>query len=288
MKNFFKKFGSVLFCLLPALLALAIQFAVSIPAVMLKIFTLIAEDPDILFDIDYYIDTVYASMDGVFLSAVSAIYAVIAALVMGFWYWKKFAVKKAPRRKIGQIINLKMFAGLLTLMVSMQYLSTYIVNLVYLINPKWYDTYESLMENIGFSDVSWVLALYSVIIAPISEELIFRGVTMHYAKKAMPFWLANIFQAFLFGVFHGNMVQGIYAFVVGLFCGYVCYRGGSIYLSILFHMLFNIWGTFVPGNFLYTGDSIIIHFLMFLLTVAVAFLGFYLYNKGTKKRQLPL
>lgn len=288
MKNFFKKFGSVLFCLLPALLALAIQFAVSIPAVMLKIFTLIAEDPDILFDIDYYIDTVYASMDGVFLSAVSAIYAVIAALVMGFWYWKKFAVKKAPRRKIGQIINLKMFAGLLTLMVSMQYLSTYIVNLVYLINPKWYDTYESLMENIGFSDVSWVLALYSVIIAPISEELIFRGVTMHYAKKAMPFWLANIFQAFLFGVFHGNMVQGIYAFVVGLFCGYVCYRGGSIYLSILFHMLFNIWGTFVPGNFLYTGDSIIIHFLMFLLTVAVAFLGFYLYNKGTEKRQLPL
>lgn len=288
MKNFFKKFGSVLFCLLPALLALAIQFAVSIPAVMLKIFTLIAEDPDILFDIDYYIDTVYASMDGVFLSAVSAIYAVIAALVMGFWYWKKFAVKKAPRRKIGQIINLKMFAGLLTLMISMQYLSTYIVNLVYLINPKWYDTYESLMENIGFSDVSWVLALYSVIIAPISEELIFRGVTMHYAKKAMPFWLANIFQAFLFGVFHGNMVQGIYAFVVGLFCGYVCYRGGSIYLSILFHMLFNIWGTFVPGNFLYTGDSIIIHFLMFLLTVAVAFLGFYLYNKGTEKRQLPL
>lgn len=288
MKNFFKKFGSVLFCLLPALLALAIQFAVSIPAVMLKIFTLIAEAPDILFDIDYYIDTVYASMDGVFLSAVSAIYAVIAALVMGFWYWKKFAVKKAPRRKIGQIINLKMFAGLLTLMVSMQYLSTYIVNLVYLINPKWYDTYESLMENIGFSDVSWVLALYSVIIAPISEELIFRGVTMHYAKKTMPFWLANIFQAFLFGVFHGNMVQGIYAFVVGLFCGYVCYRGGSIYLSILFHMLFNVWGTFVPGNFLYTGDSIIIHFLMFLLTVAVAFLGFYLYNKGTEKRQLPL
>lgn len=288
MKNFLKKFGSVLFCLLPALLALAIQFAVSIPAVMLKIFTLIAEDPDILFDIDYYIDTVYASMDGVFLSAVSAIYAVIAALVMGFWYWKKFAVKKAPRRKIGQIINLKMFAGLLALMVSMQYLSTYIVNLVYLINPKWYDTYESLMENIGFSDVSWVLALYSVIIAPISEELIFRGVTMHYAKKTMPFWLANIFQAFLFGVFHGNMVQGIYAFVVGLFCGYVCYRGDSIYLSILFHMLFNVWGTFVPGNFLYTGDSIIIHFLMFLLTVAVAFLGFYLYNKGTEKRQLPL
>lgn len=287
MKKFFKKFGSVLFCLLPVLLALAIQFAVTIPAVMLKIFTLIAEDPDILSDIDRYINTVLTSMDGVFLSTVSAIYAVIAALVMGLWYWKKFAPKKAPRRKIGQIINPKMFAGLLALMIGMQYLSTYIVNLVYLINPEWYKNYEELMNHMGFSDVSWVLGLYAVIIAPISEELIFRGVTMHYAKKTMPFWIANIFQAFLFGAFHGNMVQGVYAFVVGLFCGYVCYRGGSIYLSILFHMLFNVWGTFVPGNFLYTGDSVIIHFLMFLLTVAVALLGFFLYSRGAEKRQLP-
>lgn len=285
MKKILKKTGSILFCLLPVLLALAIQFAVSIPAVMLKIIALIAENPDILSDMDLYLNTILTSMDGVFLSTISAIYAVIAALVMGFWYWKKFAPKKVPKRKVGQIINLKMFAGLLALMIGMQYLSTYIVNLVYLINPAWYETYEKLMDNMGFSDVSWILVIYSVIIAPISEELIFRGVTMHYAQKAMPLWIANIFQAILFGAFHGNVVQGTYAFVVGLFCGYVCYRGGSIYLSILFHMLFNIWGTFVPGNFLYTGDSVLIHILMFLVTVAVAFLGFYLYSRGTAKRE---
>lgn len=285
MKKILKKTGSILFCLLPVLLALAIQFAVSIPAVILKIIALIAENPDILSDMDLYLNTILTSMDGVFLSTISAIYAVIAALVMGFWYWKKFAPKKVPKRKVGQIINLKMFAGLLALMIGMQYLSTYIVNLVYLINPAWYETYEKLMDNMGFSDVSWILVIYSVIIAPISEELIFRGVTMHYAQKAMPLWIANIFQAILFGAFHGNVVQGTYAFVVGLFCGYVCYRGGSIYLSILFHMLFNIWGTFVPGNFLYTGDSVLIHILMFLVTVAVAFLGFYLYSRGTDKRE---
>lgn len=285
MKKILKKTGSILFCLLPVLLALAIQFAVSIPAVILKIIALIAENPDILSDMDLYLNTILTSMDGVFLSTISAIYAVIAALVMGFWYWKKFAPKKVPKRKVGQIINLKMFAGLLALMIGMQYLSTYIVNLVYLINPAWYETYEKLMDNMGFSDVSWILVIYSVIIAPISEELIFRGVTMHYAQKAMPLWIANIFQAILFGAFHGNVVQGTYAFVVGLFCGYVCYRGGSIYLSILFHMLFNIWGTFVPGNFLYTGDSVLIHILMFLVTVAVAFLGFYLYSRGTAKRE---
>lgn len=285
MKNVFKKIGSFLFCLLPALLAFGLQLAVSIPAVMIKSFALLGEHPEYLSDLDLYQTTLMDSVSGDFSVWISIIYAVIAAVIMGFWYWKKFAVKKAPRRSLGQLINLKMFLGLLALMLGLQYLSTYIVNLVYLVNPNWYDTYEYLMENMGFSDVSWILALYSVIIAPISEELIFRGVTLHYAKRIMPFWAANILQALLFGIFHGNVVQGTYAFVVGLFCGFVCYRGGSIYLSMLFHMLFNIWGTFAPGNFLYDGDSVIIQILMFLLTVAVALLGFYLYSKGAGKRK---
>lgn len=285
MNNTLKKTGSILFCLLPALLAFGIQLAVSVPAAMIKIFMVIAKDPDIFSDMETYFSTIMSSMDSTFLCAVSGIYAVIAALVMGFWYWKKFAPKKVPKRSPGQIINLKMFGGLLALMLGMQYLSTYIVNLLYLINPEWYDTYEYLMESMGFAEVTWVLALYSVIIAPISEELIFRGVTMHYAKNTMPFWLANIFQAFLFGVFHGNVIQGVYAFVVGLFCGYVCHRGGSIYLSILYHMLFNLWGTFAPGNLTYTGDSTIIHIFIFLLTVVVTFVGFYLYHSGTEQRK---
>lgn len=285
MKKVFKKIGSILFCLLPFLLAFGLQLIVSIIAVVVKSFSLLAEHPELLSDIELYLSTLMDSIMGDFSIWISAIYAVIAALALGFWYWKKSAPKKAPKRKPGEIINLKMFVGLLALMVGLQYLSTYIVGLVYLINPNWYYTYESLMESVGFTDISVILAIYSVIIAPISEELIFRGVTLHYAKKTMPFWVANIFQALLFGVFHANVVQGTYAFVVGLFCGYVCYKGGSIYLSILFHMLFNIWGTFVPGNFLYSGNSVILQFLMFLLTVAITLLGFYLYSSGAKKKE---
>ncbi|WP_075720645.1 CPBP family intramembrane glutamic endopeptidase [Roseburia sp. 499] len=285
MKKVFKKIGSILFCLLPFLLAFGLQLIVSIIAVVVKSFSLLAEHPELLSDIELYLSTLMNSIMGDFSIWISAIYAVIAALALGFWYWKKFAPKKVPKRKPGEIINLKMFVGVLALMVGLQYLSTYIVGLVYLINPNWYYTYESLMENVGFTDISVILAIYSVIIAPISEELIFRGVTLHYAKKTMPFWVANIFQALLFGVFHANVVQGTYAFVVGLFCGYVCYKGDSIYLSILFHMLFNIWGTFVPENFLYSGNSVILQFLMFLLTVAITLLGFYLYSSGAKKKE---
>ena len=136
MKQIFKKIGSILFCLLPVLLALGIQIGVSFAGLFLKAFSVALANPDLLSDISSYLMAFYDSMDGNFFAAISAVYAVIAALAIGFWYWKKFVPKKTPKRKLGQIINLKMFAGLLFLMVGMQYLSTYIVNLVYAINPE--------------------------------------------------------------------------------------------------------------------------------------------------------
>lgn len=285
MKKFFGKTGQILFCTLPVLLAFGIQLAVSSAAVLVKIVLLILEDPSIMGDMTVYMNSIYSVVeDSQFLAAVSAVYAVIAALALGFWYWKKFAPRKAPRRKLSQLIHPQMLLGLLLLMVGMQFLSTYIVALTSAIHPAWYETYSYLMESMGFENVTLLLVLYSVVIAPISEELIFRGVTLHYARKAMPFFAANMLQAFFFGLFHGNVIQGTYAFVVGLFCGYVCHKGGSIYLAILFHMLFNMWGTFMPGNIAYSGDSIVIHVLIFLVVCAVAALGFYLYSAGAAKR----
>ena len=285
MKKLFKKTGSILFCFLPLLLAVILQFSISIPAVMIKSFSLLADNPELLSNPVAYEAILKKSVSGSFSVGISIIYAILAALIMGFWYWKKFAPKKGTRRNIPQLINLKMFAGLLILMTGLQHLSTYIVSLTSLINADWYHSYEALMEDFGFSDVSWILILYTIFIAPVSEELIFRGVTMHYAQKAMPFWIANIFQALLFGIFHGNVVQGTYAFVVGLFFGYVCYRGGSIYLSILFHLLFNLWGVLGLGSFLYYGSSGILTSLSFLLTVAITAFGFYLYRNGSINRK---
>lgn len=279
-----KKIGSVLFCLLPVLLAFGIQLVVSIAGVVLKLILMLSQDPTLINNMASTDFVTKLLGDSKFLAGVSAIYAVIAALVLGFWYWKRFVPKKQPRREVSSIINLRIIAGLVLLMLGMQYISTYLVMLVSAIHPAWYDTYKELMESIGFGNVTWILALYSIFIAPISEELIFRGVTMKYARKAMPFFLANILQAFLFGVFHGNVVQGTYAFVVGLFCGYVCYRGGSIYLSILFHMLFNLFGTFAPEFLSYTGNSILIHLIIFAAAVCIALAGFKLYGSGLEKR----
>lgn len=282
--NILKKIGSILLCLLPALLAFGIQIIVSFGGVLVKLILEIVSHPDLInqmADPKFILDFL---SDSQFLAGISAIYAVIAALALGFWYWKQFVPKKQPRREIASLINPKIFCGLVLLMLGMQYISNYVVMILAAINPGWLQTYQDLMESIGFGDVTLLLALYSVLIAPISEELIFRGVTLKLGTKAMPFFAANILQAFLFGAFHGNIIQGAYAFVVGLFCGYVCYQGGSIYLSILFHMLFNIWGTFAPSFLSYDGKSILIHIVIFVLAVCFALAGVLLYQKGLKQR----
>lgn len=279
-----KKIGSILFCLLPLLLALAIQLLVTFGGLVLRIVFLLQQDPSLVNELSNPSFLLQLTGDSQFLAGLSAVYAVIAALVMGFWYWKRFVPKKQPRREIGSIINPAMAVGLVLLMIGMQYISTYLIATLAAINPAWYHTYEELMESIGFGEVTLLLALYSVVIAPISEELIFRGVTMKYAVKTMPFFLANIFQAFLFGIFHGNVVQGVYAFVVGLFCGYVCLKGGSIYLSILFHMLFNLWGTFTPDFLSYSGSSVLIHLAIFTGAVCATAAGAFLYRRGVGNR----
>ena len=151
-----------------------------------------------------------------------------------------------------------------------------------MIRPDWLDQYNQLFESSGITDLTFLTILYSVILAPICEELIFRGVTMRCARKALPFWLANIMQAALFGLFHLNWIQGIYAFALGIVLGYVCERGGSIYYSMGLHLLFNLWGTFavflpeIPDSI---AASIIVIIVMIVSLVA----GFVLFAAGRKK-----
>ena len=97
-----KKIGSILFCLLPVLLAFGIQMIVTFAAVFLKIFLEIFKNREILVDgadpaniTDSILNPVMSSlMDSQFLAGISAVYAVIAAIALGFWYWKRFCSKK--------------------------------------------------------------------------------------------------------------------------------------------------------------------------------------------------
>ncbi len=84
-----------------------------------------------------------------------------------------------------------------------------------------------------------VVFITTVILAPFSEELLFRGVIMKKVQRIAPAFAAILIQAILFSLFHMNIVQSLYTLPAGLALGYVAYKFKSIKASIVLHMIFN-------------------------------------------------
>lgn len=208
-------------------------------------------------------------------------YSILCIAIFGLWYYHSLGGEYLP--KVSRTFSIMQIAGVAILVPGMQFVSSYLVSLVSIAFPQWLKQYEDLIESAGLdTSITIPMLLYSVILAPIGEELIFRGTTMHLARRALPFWLANLMQAFLFGFFHMNWIQGIYAFVLGLILGFVCEKGGSIYYSILLHILFNFWGTVISD--LLGGIKTTVFFSLFILikTIVSLTLGLLLFTRGCR------
>ena len=98
------------------------------------------------------------------------------------------------------------------------------------------DVQAVLMEGNMF-----VTFLFAVVCAPILEELIFRKLlvdrTLVYGEG-----VAIVFSGLVFGLFHGNLTQFVYAFVIGVLFALVYARTGKIYITICLHMILNFIG----------------------------------------------
>lgn len=111
------------------------------------------------------------------------------------------------------------------------------------------ESYSSMAQYI-VSDSLLLSILCTVIVGPITEEVIFRGLVYSRLKKAMPTAIAVVLTSLIFGLMHGQSVWIAYAFVLGLVMNFLVIKTGSILSSILFHILFNLLGSELIPNFL--------------------------------------
>lgn len=86
--------------------------------------------------------------------------------------------------------------------------------------------------------------LYMVICAPIMEEFIFRKLivdrTVRYGQGT-----AVLLSGLMFGLFHGNLNQFVYAFSIGMFFAFLYVKTGQIKYTIGIHMIVNFFGSIV-------------------------------------------
>ena len=101
----------------------------------------------------------------------------------------------------------------------------------------------------GFSELAELLyvgnlfleVLTMSIVAPLVEEIVFRGLAYRRMKRYCRPWIAAIISALFFGLYHMNVVQGIYAFFLGLLLVLVYEKFKSLWAPILFHAAANLF-----------------------------------------------
>ncbi len=143
--------------------------------------------------------------------------------------------KKNPLREVGLVRTDPRCVGAACAAAPLLYA---LVTLVLALLPEaWLNSYAEAAAALDQNDLWTVLA--TVILAPVTEEVIFRGLIFSRLERAMPGWLAAVLSALAFGVCHGQPVWMAYAFLLGLVFAWFRLRTGSILPSLLAHLVFN-------------------------------------------------
>ncbi|MBU0491005.1 MAG: CPBP family intramembrane metalloprotease [Chloroflexi bacterium] len=93
-----------------------------------------------------------------------------------------------------------------------------------------------------------VMMVATVVVAPLAEELLFRGVLFNALERFVPAWLTAVILALAFGVLH-VMTYGTDWYVImqtilaGLILGSLRAWTGSLWPGILFHLTNNLYAT---------------------------------------------
>lgn len=97
------------------------------------------------------------------------------------------------------------------------------------------------VQDVGFKQLNqryeYILAFTTlVIVAPIAEEILFRGYLFGKLKKFVPVWAAILVTSILFGMLHGEWNLAIDTFVLSVIACLLRESTGNIWASILLHM----------------------------------------------------
>lgn len=100
-------------------------------------------------------------------------------------------------------------------------------------------------QAITVATVAQVLAL-SLIVAPIAEELLMRGIAYSALRRYLGVVASSIIAAVVFGLIHGNGLQIIVTIPLGIIAAFIVEVSGSVIAAILAHLVFNTLSVLIP------------------------------------------
>ncbi|WP_300675648.1 type II CAAX endopeptidase family protein [Soonwooa sp.] len=141
-------------------------------------------------------------------------------------------------KKNGFVTYLIVFPMMFGMMLIAEYLVTFVPTTGVFFGDL-YQKFEAQMKGLAMDNVSMIIM--TVILAPILEELVFRGVIQKsIIKNGVNPRIAIFISAFVFGAFHVYPWQFVGAFLLGIVLGLVYEKTQSLVLPILLHAFNNL------------------------------------------------
>ena len=216
MKKFFYTFG---ICLYPILIYTAIQTSLGMFLAVVFGFFEGARDFNAIMDVLKENALV-----------ITAICAVVTSVVLSLFF--HIDIKNGRIKKRGQIKAMDFIMAI----VGGAGVSIALNIVIALTNMSGKDTAFVEVSDMITSNPLFVTIICAGILIPIVEEILFRGLIFNRIKCQYNFVAGLLISSLLFGIYHGNIVQGIYATLLGIFLGFAYHKTKSILIPIFIHM----------------------------------------------------
>ena len=149
--------------------------------------------------------------------------------------------------------NVGTYLLIFPMMLGMMFIAEFITAQIPITGPffgEYYEFFSRLMEQMT-KDKATMIVL-AVIMAPIFEEIVFRGIIqIGLINKGMNPATAIIIASVVFGLVHANPWQFVGAVLLGCVLGFVYHRTKSLLLPILLHAFNNLCSSIL----IFYGDS---------------------------------
>ncbi len=160
---------------------------------------------------------------------------------MGSWYYfirRRRDVSTVDYRKI---LSPKTVGCLAALAFFAQFVCSIVMAVIAFAFPEVFKDYEKLMEGVDIHVLpAWATLFIVAVWAPLAEEIVFRAMIFRTLRKGFAFWPAAVLSGIAFGVYHMNLIQGVYASLLGILLAYIYEKTNSLLGVYLFHLSFNL------------------------------------------------
>lgn len=193
--------------------------------------------------------------------------AVASSLIL-FYFYRKERTLGIPR------VQISLQAGVLSAALCL------LLNLL-LLSGASDETSKEIYQS------SFVIQILTAGIAiPAAEELVFRGMGFLRLRESMGFFPAALVSSIVFGIYHGEMIQGVYAGVMGFLFAWLAEKGNGVFLPMLGHMAANLCSLFftVSGGAWWLMETVPRRVIGVVFSAAIVF---FMIRQIKKERELP-